>query len=150
MKLWRGKMRKALLVHLLLCPFESRPVTKSAALKAEPSSADHHGFVASKSRCGLRETQTPLGHRAAPASFGAGVQLQASWGQAAGGVGVLCPVCSSAFLALDHEYLHSGLTCSCPSRIIPSHRSLKLLRSLPAVVDEIKLIKSREALSMCQ
>lgn len=49
-------MRKALLAHLLLRPFESSPTTKSAALKAERSSADQYEFVASKSRCGLGET----------------------------------------------------------------------------------------------
>lgn len=35
-----------------------------------------------------------LSLEAPPASFGAGLQLQASWGQAAGGVGAFCPLCS--------------------------------------------------------
>lgn len=63
--------------------------TKSAALKAEYSSVDHYGFVASKSRCDLGETCLE------PRSSSS-CQLWC-W-VAAGRVGVLCPVCSMVSL----------------------------------------------------
>lgn len=90
-----------------------------------------------------------LSLKAAPASLGAGLQLQASWGQAAGGVGVLCPVCSLVSLTC----FGSGVSALWPNPFLPFRSNLipeviNLLRSLLAVVDEIKLIKSREALSM--
>lgn len=142
-------MRQALLVHLLLDPFESRLATKSATLKAECSSADHYRFVASKSRCGLEETLCE------PQSSFCQLWcwlLQASWGQAAGGVGVLCPVCSSVSLTCFGSRvsaLRPNLLLPLQNNSIIQCRSLKLFRSLPAVMDEIKLIKSKEALSMC-